>query len=474
MSRPRERGPRGRILLLGDDPICDRLGRDWTAAEHCPNPFDALARVIASSARHPVVAIAFEHDAATGDDPASAMGRLRSGVEALDPSVEWVSWRRDHGRADHPDGASETPIRDADALRVELIKRLDWPAETPDGPEAAADESPVVEPDVPNEARSQPPTEPMNATVEIPPPPSVETLPSGDAAAPSIDSRRPNLGPLGDLDLVDAVIAGGDRLVATALTLLRERLGSDDLHLTAPDPPPADRRRSAIEVRDRETRRGWLASGTIPASVLAPWAGWLGTWMRLDAAHAEWRRQALTDELTGVGNRRAFEQVLSQTLAEARPRRRPVTLMVFDIDNFKTYNDHHGHEAGDEVLRETVQLLQSTIRRGDHVFRIGGDEFVVIFSDPDGPRSPGTTPIESIEEVVRRFQAQVPRLRLPTLGLDAPGTVTVSAGLATYPWDGLEADTLLAHADRLALKSKREGKNRITFGPGAREHFEQR
>ena len=149
--------------------------------------------------------------------------------------------------------------------------------------------------------------------------------------------------------------------------------------------------------------------------------------------------------------------------------------------NYGQHGMDHGHfdtlgltlfSQGDEVLRETVQLLRSTIRRGDHVFRIGGDEFVVIFSDPDGPRNPGTSPPDSVDQIVRRFQSQVFRMRLPKLGLDAPGTVTVSAGLATYPWDGLDAKSLLSHADQLALQSKRSGKNLITFGPGAREHLE--
>ncbi|MGA0174997.1 MAG: GGDEF domain-containing protein, partial [Phycisphaerales bacterium] len=79
---------------------------------------------------------------------------------------------------------------------------------------------------------------------------------------------------------------------------------------------------------------------------------------------------------------------------------------------------------------------------------------------------------DSIDQIVRRFQSQVFRMRLPQLGLDAPGTVSVSAGLATYPWDGLDAKSLLSHADQLAMQSKRSGKNLITFGPGAREHLE--
>lgn len=473
MTTTRPRGPRGRVLLVGDDPISDELAQRWPNAVCCPNPFDALARIIGAVAREPVVAVAVH--AAGASNRSHSAARFGESVAALDPSIELIPWRSETDDPTPSNPTTATTVPNAAGLHAEVIKRLGWGAETLPSEEATP-------PNADAEATSPPPPPRSVPTPRETMPPSLETARTAPVPSdrptrppiPTVETMPPSKGPLGDLDLVRAVLSGGKRLAETALALLRERLDTEDLDLLPPTPPPTVRGRSAVEVRDRDERLGWLASGSIPATVLAPWAAWLATWMRLDAAHAEWRRQALTDELTGVGNRRAFEQVLSQTLAEARPRRRPVTLMVFDIDNFKTYNDQHGHEAGDEVLRETVQLLQSTIRRGDHVFRIGGDEFVVIFSDPDGPRSPGTTPIESIEEVVRRFQAQVPRLRLPTLGLDAPGTVTVSAGLATYPWDGLEADTLLAHADRLALKSKREGKNRITFGPGAREHFEQR
>jgi diguanylate cyclase (GGDEF)-like protein len=141
--------------------------------------------------------------------------------------------------------------------------------------------------------------------------------------------------------------------------------------------------------------------------------------------------------------------------------------MVFDIDNFKTYNDRFGHEAGDEILCETVRLLTSVIRKGDRVCRIGGDEFAIIFADPEGPRSAGSAHPESIETIARRFQDQVCKMRFPKLGVEAPGTLSISGGLATYPWDGADATALLRKADQLALESKRAGKNALTFGPGA-------
>jgi diguanylate cyclase (GGDEF)-like protein len=175
---------------------------------------------------------------------------------------------------------------------------------------------------------------------------------------------------------------------------------------------------------------------------------------------------AYRDELTGAWNRRFYESFMKQVLRDAARSRLAVTVLVFDIDDFKRYNDDFGHDAGDEVLRETVRLLESVIRSGDRVCRMGGDEFVVVFADLAGPREPGSNPPDTVESIAARFQDQVCRMRFPKLGLDAPGTLSISGGLATFPWDGNDATSLLRHADQLALQSKRNGKNVITFGPG--------
>jgi diguanylate cyclase (GGDEF)-like protein len=141
--------------------------------------------------------------------------------------------------------------------------------------------------------------------------------------------------------------------------------------------------------------------------------------------------------------------------------------MVFDIDDFKKYNDQFGHGAGDDILRESVRLLNSVIRQGDRVCRIGGDEFAVIFADSEAPRHPGSHHPETVDVIARRFQAQICTMRFPKLGVEAPGNLSISGGLATYPWDGTDPETLLQHADKLALESKRKGKNAVTLGPGA-------
>ncbi len=203
------------------------------------------------------------------------------------------------------------------------------------------------------------------------------------------------------------------------------------------------------------------------ARAIGEHASWLGSWLRLEAQQRELRLAAFTDELTGAWNRRYFTRFLDAAIEQARNARRTLTLLYFDIDDFKGYNDRYGHAAGDEILVETVRLLESVIRPGDKVCRIGGDEFVVIFYEPKGPRDPGSMPPESIYDIATRFQKQICNHNFPKLGDEACGMLTVSGGLASYPWDGSDGESLLALADDLALQSKRSGKNVITMGRGA-------
>ena len=279
------------------------------------------------------------------------------------------------------------------------------------------------------------------------------------AAAPSMEDAE-----LGDIDLVESILEGSTELGTTALRMMRVHLGTNDVHLVLPeDSTHRDGRAEAMVIRE-DRIHGMLRSASIGIEDLERWADWLARWMDLQWTMNDLANKAETDELTGAGNRRSFDRVLEETIDLAKVERRVVTLMVFDIDNFKSYNDDFGHDAGDEVLRETVQLLKATIRRDDHVFRIGGDEFVVIFGDTEGPRGENSAPPESVELIAHRFQSQVSDLRFPQLGAKALGTLSISAGLATFPWDGHDGPTLLRHADQLAIESKRAGKNLITFG----------
>ncbi len=143
--------------------------------------------------------------------------------------------------------------------------------------------------------------------------------------------------------------------------------------------------------------------------------------------------------------------------------------MLFDIDNFKLYNDRYSHAAGDEILRESARLMMSVVREHDVVARIGGDEFAVIFWDPAGPRQHGSHHPQDVVAIANRFQQQVCELKFPKLASHEHATLTISGGLATYPYDGTTPDDLLNKADLMALESKRKGKNALTFGRGVHD-----
>lgn len=351
------------------------------------------------------------------------------------------------------DDAIEVP---ATTVRLHAALGLSAPRGLDDRPRKATDVRESVSTPVRPDPVERPPASPV----------PVEGTPEEDATS-SLPPDAPE--DLGDVDLVASVIEDDGMIHSLALAMIRSHLRTQDVHLLHPEDDGGEGdSRPAAPIRFRGTTLGSLVSTTIGIEDLARWADWLGHWLALDHHLRGLETLCETDELTGAGNRRAFERILLETLDAARRERRIVTLMVFDIDNFKNYNDEYGHEAGDEVLRETVELLRVTIRRGDHVFRIGGDEFVVIFSDQEGPRGERSTPPESVEQIAHRFQSQVCHLRFPQIGLEAPGTLSISAGLSTFPWDGHDGPSLLRHADQLALESKRSGKNAITFGPGAR------
>ena len=179
---------------------------------------------------------------------------------------------------------------------------------------------------------------------------------------------------------------------------------------------------------------------------------------------------ATEDELTGLKNRRYIWEFSRQIIEHSQKRSRRVTLLIFDIDNFKHYNDVYGHLAGDEVLKQAAVLMQRCCRGHDVVGRIGGDEFAVIFwDDPRRGQSAEeaerrlTTadhPKEAIF-IAKRFRKELGKTELPQLGPEGKGVLTISGGLASFPRDGSSIDELFEEADKVLLEAKRSGKNRI-------------
>jgi len=273
---------------------------------------------------------------------------------------------------------------------------------------------------------------------------------------------------LGDIDLVESLLAGGGDLKSLAVRLIQSLSGLHGVGLRPADggPPDGD---VSVYVTCRGKRLGQLhAPPPATAEQLEPWADWLSRWLALGDQIAELSDMSLRDELTGIWNRRYFNRFLGRILQRAVTDRSQVTLLMFDIDDFKLYNDKYGHATGDEVLCETARLMLSVVREHDVVARIGGDEFAVIFWDNEKPRQPHSEHPQDVVTAARRFQDAICSHRFPKLLDKAVGRLTVSGGLASFPWDGRSAKELLARADAMALQSKQQGKNAITFGTGSK------
>jgi diguanylate cyclase (GGDEF)-like protein len=308
------------------------------------------------------------------------------------------------------------------------------------------------------------PTEAVREAIRGPRPersPATDPLdppPTGNDTASATDPD-PGATDVGDEVLVRTLVRGQDVLPA-AIFLLRERLGLPHLEYVPGDVALP----GSVAVAWEGRVLGCLQAGAASALITPSHAEWFAGWVRLRDQLAQLHDAAFTDPLTGAWNRRYFDKFLAASVAGARAARRPITVLYFDLDNFKQYNDQFGHAAGDEILREIVKLLRSVTRPTDRVCRIGGDEFAVIFHEPDGPRQPTSRHPATVSQIASRFQQQV-REKYPKLSSEAPGPLSVSGGLATFPWDGSTPEELLARADELAMQSKRQGKNAILLGP---------
>lgn len=170
----------------------------------------------------------------------------------------------------------------------------------------------------------------------------------------------------------------------------------------------------------------------------------------LNAANARLTELSYLDPLTGVANRRRFNEAIESSLERAVARQLPIGVIVLDVDHFKAFNDSHGHLAGDAALRAVAQALASATRGQDLVARFGGEEFACLMLDAD---------LETVRRIAERMRALVEALPPRTLGNDTQ-TITVSAGVVCrVPAAGEGAETLLRDADAALYRAKRDGRN---------------
>jgi diguanylate cyclase (GGDEF)-like protein/PAS domain S-box-containing protein len=172
-----------------------------------------------------------------------------------------------------------------------------------------------------------------------------------------------------------------------------------------------------------------------------------------EEARLRLHRLAYTDTLTGLLSREAFKEEASHLLAEALREKSPVAVLFIDLDRFKLINDAHGHTTGDDVLRETAQRLIVEARAVDLLTRWGGDEFAMLL-----PQCGTAQALQAAERLLRALGSPI-HLDARSLAVKSE----VSIGVALYPNDGENIDTLLRHAEMAMSKAKSEGRNSAQF-----------
>ena len=167
--------------------------------------------------------------------------------------------------------------------------------------------------------------------------------------------------------------------------------------------------------------------------------------------HETVARESVTDDLTGLSNRRAFDDALTSEIERSKRYGDGVGLVILDLDNFKAVNDTYGHQQGDVVLREVARVLRETSREVDHPARYGGEELAVVV--------PGTD-LEGTFNFAERMRERIGELRIPRIDGLGMITITTSCGVAAVPPGAADERTILAAADAALYEAKRTGRNK--------------
>jgi len=222
-----------------------------------------------------------------------------------------------------------------------------------------------------------------------------------------------------------------------------------------------------VALATDDIEAGWRAKAVVVGAVLLLLCGLTATLSllfgrelrRRAAMQAELARLSVTDALTGLANRRRFEQVFETAWASARHTGKPLSLLMVDADHFKRFNDRYGHAVGDAVLRGLADCLAASVHRPDDIVaRVGGEEFVLLLPDTDE---------NGAARVAAKVHKAVASLSVAAAGI-GPGAVTVSVGLASGAGRcGAEAGALYQAADAALYAAKDGGRNQTRCAPAA-------
>ena len=170
--------------------------------------------------------------------------------------------------------------------------------------------------------------------------------------------------------------------------------------------------------------------------------------------------QSTRDSLTQLYNRRYVMETLEREVSRSERSNKPLSVLMIDIDHFKRYNDTHGHEAGDHVLRQVGAVFRQSVRRSDIASRYGGEEFVIVLPDADSADA------ERCADKIRN--------RIAGLGLDFRGEqlgqITISVGIAAYPEAASDGEALIANADIALYRAKAAGRNCVVMAEASSQH----
>ncbi len=176
----------------------------------------------------------------------------------------------------------------------------------------------------------------------------------------------------------------------------------------------------------------------------------------LEEANRQLEALAITDALTGMFNRRYFEEALDKELRRCQRVDSPLSLLMMDVDHFKLYNDRHGHQAGDDLLRRLAKIVQRRVRETDMACRYGGEEFTIIL--------PGTTTPDALV-VASQLRQMVEEHPFAFAETQPSGKVTVSIGVATFPDHAEDKAGLISCADKAMYLVKQGGRNGVRAAP---------
>lgn len=179
----------------------------------------------------------------------------------------------------------------------------------------------------------------------------------------------------------------------------------------------------------------------------------------LAAANRELENLSRQDGLTGIANRRYFDSYLSNELKRASREHQPLSLILADVDYFKTFNDCYGHQAGDDCLRQVASALKAVVRRpADLAARYGGEEFAIVLP---------STAMEGAEDVAKALVLAIETMTIPHVRSGVSKTISLSQGIASLtPVHDTKPESLIEFADQALYQAKQQGRNRYVMSAG--------